>query len=232
MIRKLISILYRTPFKAPYFLASHIICKVRSLYYSSKIDSGGGKITITEPFMKINILKSSNAKLNISGELKIVPHEGGNTPVFIRMASNSTISINGDFVIGNGVRICLSPNSEIIFGGKDIESECGITADTLIMVFKKISIGNDFVCSWNVFITDSDWHYIDGQDYNSDVVIGNHVWVANNSNILKGTCIGNNCIIASCTKIANKHYNNNLLIGGVPSKILKEDIDWSSTRQK
>jgi len=26
------------------------------------------------------------------------------------------------------------------------------------MVYKRITIGKDFLCSWNMFITDCDWH--------------------------------------------------------------------------
>ena len=143
------------------------------------------------------------------------------------MGKDSKLIVNGDFVIGHGVRIMLSNNAELSFGGKEVESDSGITSDTLIMVSKKIQIGKDFICAWNNFISDSDWHSIEGKSHQKDVIIGNHVWIANSCNILKGSSIGNNCIIASNTKITNKYFPNDTLIAGVPSKAIKQGIKWS-----
>jgi acetyltransferase-like isoleucine patch superfamily enzyme len=208
-------------------LLSSLICKIRSLYYTSKIDEGGGRIIITEPFLKFSISKHKSAKLHVRGTLVVNSHVGGRARSFISLKADSILDVQGDFVVGHGVRILLSRGSSLTIGGRDKESGSGITADTLIMVNKKIEIGKDFVCAWSVFITDSDWHTIKGQSHQGDVVIGDHVWIANNNNILKGTRIGNNCIVASNSKIINKVFPDNVLIGGLSSKILKEGIEWS-----
>lgn len=208
-------------------LLSNIICKIRSLYYTSKIDAGGGKIVIKDPFLKFNIYKHGSAKLYVKGNFTVSAHVGGNTPSMISLKPGSVLDIQGDFLIGHGVRISLSKNSSLIIGGRDKESGSGITADTLILVNKKIEIGKDFLCAWSVFITDSDWHTIKGQSHQANVVIGNHVWIANNNNILKGTQIGNNCIVASNSKVINKTFSDNVLIGGLPCKVLKEGVEWS-----
>tara|TARA_R110002033_G_scaffold84025_1_gene134768 strand:- start:393 stop:770 length:378 start_codon:yes stop_codon:yes gene_type:complete len=121
----------------------------------------------------------------------------------------------------------LNKNSTLTFGGKNKESGSGITSDTLIMVNRKISIGEDFICAWNNFISDSDWHSINGQSHQKDIKIGNHVWIANNCNILKGTVLGDNTIIASNTKITNKIFPKDSLIAGIPPKIIKQGINWS-----
>lgn len=208
-------------------LLSKIICKIRSLYYTSKIDAGGGKIVIKDPLLKFNIRKHKSAKLNIKGQFVVSPHIGGRSPSLISLKQGSILDIKGDFIIGHGVRISLSENSSLLIGGKDKESGSGITSDTLIMVNKRIEIGKDFLCAWNVFITDSDWHTIKGQNHQVDVIIGDHVWIANNNNILKGSHIGNNCIIASNSKVINKIFPDNVLIAGLPSRIIKEGIEWS-----
>ena len=143
------------------------------------------------------------------------------------MSENSKFEINGDFTVGHGVRISLAHNSTLTIGGKDKEFNSGISCDTLILVHKKVQIGTDFLCAWNIFISDSDWHQIGNQNHQGDVVIGDHVWIANSTNILKGSIIGNNCIIASNTKIANKTFPDNVLIGGIPPKVIKSEIFWS-----
>jgi len=224
---KAIRKIYNSPLRVPYSYFAKFICKIRSLYYSTQIDGGGGKITITEPFINFKIKKHTNSELIIKGNFRLISHIGGNNPVIIEIGKNSKFHINGDFVVGQGVRFFLESNSTLLIGGKDKESDSGITSDTLVMVYKRIEIGKDFICAWNIFISDSDWHQIAGQNHQADVIIGEHVWIANSNNILKGTIIGDNCIVASNSKLQNKVFPDNVLIGGIPPKILKTNIVWS-----
>lgn len=204
-----------------------VICKARSIYFTRLIDNGGGRIIIAEPFMQVRIIKRKGAKLNIQGDFRISPHVGGKTPVYIELNNHSTLNIEGDFIIGHGVRIMLSPNAYLHFGGKEKESDSGITADTLIMVKKKIVIGKDFICAWGVFISDSDWHQIGTQPSQANIDIGNHVWIANNSTVLKGSIIGENSILASQSKISQKTFPPNSLLAGTPAQVVKSNISWS-----
>jgi acetyltransferase-like isoleucine patch superfamily enzyme len=218
--------IFSSPFSIPYLIIKILICKVRSIYYSSKIDNGGGKIILTDPFISFKIQKDKSSELSIKGHLSISPHVGGNNPVIIEMSANSKFQINGDFSIGQGVRFCLASNSTLTIGGKDKESGSGITADTLIMVSKNIEIGKDFLCAWNIFISDSDWHSIGGQSHQADVIIGDHVWVANSCSILKGAVISENCIVASHSKVARKEFPKNSLLAGAPAQVVKNGISW------
>ncbi len=206
-------------------LPSVIICYLRSIYYSSKIDEGDGRILINKPFQRLSINKNKNSVLRVKGILRIVPFYGS-APIIIQLKEDSRLNIENDFTIGQGVRIILTKGSFLSFGGRCNEMSSGITSNTYIMVKKSITVGKDFVCSWDVFISDCDWHYIEGQNYNADIIIGDHVWVANNNNILKGTIIGNNCIVASCSKTSNRIFPQDSLVGGIPAKILKENIKW------
>ena len=219
--------IFGSPMSIPYLIMKMVICKIRSVYYSSKIDSGGGKIIFTDPFIRFRIQKDRSSVLFIKGNLSIIPHVGGNNPIIIQMGINSKLEINGDFIIGQGVRFFLVSNSTLTIGGKDKESASGITADTLIMVSKSIIIGKDFLCAWNIFISDSDWHSIEGQPHQADVIIGDHVWVANSCSILKGADISENCIVASHSKVSSKVFSKNSLVAGSPAKVVKTDISWS-----
>ncbi|MDO5971123.1 hypothetical protein Q4Q35_15045 [Flavivirga aquimarina] len=217
----------KNPFTFPFRLIISLICRVRSWYYSLYIDGGNGRIIITKPFVKFKIKKDKTANLFIKGLFRVIPHISGKTISVIDMAANSKLEINGDFSIGNGVKFMLASNSSLVIGGKDKESDSGITANTMIMVYKNINIGKDFLCAWNVFISDSDWHSIDGQNHQADVSIADHTWVANNSSILKGSQIEENSIIASYTKVINKKYPKNSMIAGTPARVVKTDINWS-----
>lgn len=209
----------------PRIFLSKTICKIRSWWYTRLVD-GSGKIVVLDPFQVINIKKAPGAQLYVHGLLKIYRHMDGRAAIVINLAENARLEFNGDFCIGQGVRMYVHKNAELVFGGKDKESDSGITSDVLIMVYKSIKVGKDFLCAWNVFLSDSDWHAIDGQVHHKDIVIGNHVWVANNSSILKGVVIDDNCIVASHSKLINKSYIQNSLIAGTPGKIVKSDVNW------
>lgn len=221
MIKKLLLLLLK-----PTKLIMVIYCRIKSYLISRKIDEGNGRIILGYPPLNIKISKGKNAKFIVNGNCRIVPHLGGTAPVRIIIGNNATLHIDGDFVIGHGVRIHVGNNATLFFGGKDLESDSGITADTLIMTNKKIHIGKDFICAWNVFISDSDWHQISGVKHQNDVVIGNHVWIANSCSILKGSIIGENSIIASHSKTSNKSYPANSLLAGTPAQPVKTGIDW------
>jgi acetyltransferase-like isoleucine patch superfamily enzyme len=200
--------------------------KFYSIYLTAKIDNSGGKIILGSSRLKVRIIKGNGSKLIVNGNFRISSYQGGNAPVYINLGANSVLTIDGDFDIGHGVRIVLNENSSLFFGGKLDESSSGISADTLILVYKKIRIEKGFICAWNVFISDSDWHQIIGQKHHEDIFIGEHVWIANNCSVLKGAHIGNNSIVASHSKVINGVYPDNILHGGIPAKVIKSDVNW------
>lgn len=226
-MKKAVNIIKERPFSFLFILFNNLICRIRSAYYSRKIDNGGGKIIITKPFLSFKISKGKGAYLYIKGNFSVVPFIEGKNKTLIKMEDNSKLRVNGDFTVGDGVRFFLDKNAFLEIGGKDKESGSGITSDSLILVNKKIVIGKDFLCAWNVLISDSNWHSIKGQHHQGDIIIGNHVWIANSSSVLKGAVIGNNSIIASNTKVINKEYTENSLIAGVPSKVIRTGVVWS-----
>ena len=205
---------------------SGLICKLRSWRYTLKVTEGRGKIILYDPSIRLNITKSPGAKFVLNGNLIISPHLRGITPINIILEANATLIIDGDFTIGQGIAISVSKGAEVYIGGKDKESAAGITADTTIMAYHKIHIGKDFLCAWDIFISDSDWHHIDGQSHHADVFIADHVWIAHKTSILKGTTIGEGSIVASHSKLINKTFGSNALVGGTPAKELKSPVNW------
>lgn len=171
-------------------------------------------------------MKGKHSKLILNGDLHVIPHLEGNTAVSLLMGDGSIFFQNGDFTIGNGVKIMLSKNAELSIEGRKVESASGITADSIIMVDKKITIGNDFLCAWGVFITDSDWHHIVGQGHQKNVHIGDHVWIANNSSVLKGSSISEGCIVASYSKVSNKEIPPYSLVAGSKGEVIKNNVQW------
>jgi len=204
-----------------------MICRLRSFCFTLLKDEGHGRIIVKDPFLDIKIIKKRGARITLNGDLIIKSHLMGTSPVRIILKEGSLLIVDGQFIIGNGVKISLERGARLEIGGKNKESASGITSDSLVMVNKRIRIGSDFIGAWNLFISDSDWHSINNRPHQKDVIVGNHVWAANNTNILKGSLVGDGCIIAGFTKLINKTYGSNLLIAGSDGKVIREDISWS-----
>lgn len=62
MIIKIIRKFFESPLEFPFFMISKIICKVRSLYFTRKYVTGGGKIIFSQPFIGLKIVKAKNSK--------------------------------------------------------------------------------------------------------------------------------------------------------------------------
>ena len=88
-------------------------------------------------------------------------------------------------------------SGELCIGTSFFNQGCCLTA------MKEIEIGNDCLFGPNVVIVDHDhdFSYTDNRRGNhfksSPIKIGNNVWVGANSTILRGSIIGDNCVIGA-----------------------------------
>jgi hypothetical protein len=204
-----------------------VICKIKSIYFTLYKTSGTGKIVFNNYNQKLIINMGKNAHLMITGHLVFSNFFSDNRVTTITLGENSKLIINGDFKIGAGVKILIANNAELKIGGREFLNASGITGNSIIMVRERIEIGKDFICSWNVFISDSDWHQIDNSIETIPVIIQDKVWIANNCNILKGTDLGCGSVVGSFTKTSNKKYTERCLITGERGIVVKENISWN-----
>ena len=89
-----------------------------------------------------------------------------------------------------------------------------------------IKIGDDTLIGQNVTIMDHEAHGTHPDKRRQigqigKVIIGKNTWIGNNVIILKNSEIGDNSIIASGAIVAGR-FPANVIIGGVPAKIIKE----------
>ena len=77
---------------------------------------------------------------------------------------------------------------------------------------------------------DTDFHkiYQNGNLINEDkpIVIGNHCWIGMNCQILKGSSIPNDSIIAAGSIITKTLTRENCIYAS--NKIIKENIEWKA----
>lgn len=188
--------------------------------------SARADILISDPFLPIYIESREGAVFALRGKLSFDTWNRNREPVFIKLGEGSSLTINGDFMIGGGTRIILSRGASLFIGGQRNESGSGITERSLVMVKRRIHIGSDLACAWGVFITDCDWHTSGSVSNVEDTIIGDHVWIAPNCSILKGSKIGSGSMVATGTITHRNTFPEDCLIAGAPARVAALNRKW------
>ncbi len=147
-------------------------------------------------------------KISIKGRgNRLVLHAGVNL-------TNTTIEIDGhkcELSIGDGSVI-----------GENCYLSCR-ECDT------RLTIGDDCMFSRNVRLMTSDGHDIlQGGSRNNpakNIVIGNHVWLADGVTILKGVHVGDGSVVGIQSLLTSSVPANTVSVG-TPAKVIKENITW------
>ena len=141
-------------------------------------------------------------------------------PSEIKLAKNSKIEVKGNFRLNTGFHLVVNENAMLILGSGYINNN--LTLDC----FNSITIGNNVAISKGVTIRDSDNHSINEcARISAPIVIEDNVWIGLNVTVLKGVRIGSGSVIAAGA-VVTRDVPKNSLVGGVPAKIIKNDISW------
>ncbi|WP_372758027.1 DapH/DapD/GlmU-related protein [Mariniflexile sp.] len=170
---------------------------------------------------KVSLAKTSKITLNNVFQFNSKWTNNDPFPSLLAMSSDSSLIVKGNFKIFSGSRVYINEGASLILGSGYINNNLNLSC------FEKIEIGNNVAISENVCIRDSDNHTIlpTAHQKNQAVKIGDNVWIGMNVTILKGVTIGNGCVIAAGS-VVNKSIPDKCLAGGVPAKILYENIVW------
>lgn len=148
--------------------------------------------------------------------------------------NNNTLEFGDNCVIGEDCSFWIEGNNITI----RIGDSCTFTQKVHFCAqedYRSIVVGDDCMFSNEIIVRTSDSHPIydidSGKRINipGNVIIGNHVWVAPSSRIMKGASVGSNSIIGSNTMVTGVVPDNSLAVG-CPSKVVKSNITW--TREK
>lgn len=196
-------------------LRQNHINKIKSLLltvkYRSLFFTGHRSKIIIDKSAKINIKDCFSFNISWDGRQ--------NQDGTLTVGENSRLNV-GYFRTYGGTYISVSPNAELTLGSGFINNNSKISC------FKEIIIGEDVKISEDVLIRDSDNHtMIGGKEKSAPIHIGNHVWIGARAVILKGVKIGNGAVVAAGA-VVTKDVPENSLVGGVPAKIIKENISW------
>ena len=147
------------------------------------------------------------------------------------------IQTDNKIVIGDN---CILNNTSFWVADDDNNINIGnmttITNDTQFAALEgtNINVGSDCMFSHDIFVRTSGSHSVlnsEGTRTNraKDISIGNHCWIGMQSLILKGGEIKDNSIVAA-RSVVTKQFEANVLIGGSPAQVLKNNINWSRKR--
>ncbi len=137
---------------------------------------------------------------------------------------NSTLEIHGNVSLYPGVAIYGVNAHIIIKNGSKINGPC------LIISKKRIEFGEECFIGQDSIIRDNDGHEIStGADNEEaqEVKFGNHCWIGQRAMIMKGVTLNDNTII-SAGAMVTKSFPGNVVVSGVPARIIKENVSWSA----
>jgi acetyltransferase-like isoleucine patch superfamily enzyme len=174
---------------------------------------------------KVKINGIENIELKGSLEIGVSPFGTllNTDPTFINVRGKLKIN-SSHYSIGRGCRIDIGEHAIVEIGEKG-----HITGFTNMIISHKLTIGDDCAISWNCQFLDDDHQeifYPDKQQKKNGIIIGNHVWIGCGAQIYKGTVIPNGCVIASNSVVKAEFTSQNSLIGGVPARIIKSNVEW------
>ena len=98
----------------------------------------------------------------------------------------------------------------------------------------KLQVGCDGMISSYVQVRTGDSHSIVDMEGNrinkaQSVFIGDHCWLGEGSKVLKGVTLEGDDIV-STGAIVTKSFGKNVLLGGIPAKVIKDNVNWNSER--
>ncbi|MBN8493397.1 MAG: hypothetical protein J0M00_18465 [Burkholderiales bacterium] len=179
-----------------------------------------------QPGQLFSVSVGQGAQCRIEGIITVSNWGGSRLPSSLSLGNNSRLYVNGDFEIGPNVHISANADAELVLGGRKHSSGSGITCNSRIMAAKHIHIGSDTIIAWDIFISDSDWHQIEGAKMDGDVRIGDHVWIAHGASVLKGSVIPDGSVVAAKSLVHSVFQGSNLLLAGTPARVIREDVKW------
>ena len=208
--------------KFPYAIAK----KLPVFFYGSvKLSSIKGEIKIEAPIKKAMIgfgqryelvsQSKKTAQLVLDGTLTFKGHVQFGIDYFVYVAS--------DAICEFGHLSSMASNGKIICKEKIILEECARIGSEAQLIDTNFH---------TMFNTETGERFL----MNAPIKLGKYNFVSNRVTIMQGTITPNNCTIASNT-LCNKDYTTlgeNILIGGIPAKLLKENVsrDWEGEKER
>ena len=92
-----------------------------------------------------------------------------------------------------------------------------------------IQIGKDCLFSASVILRTNDRHSVLDENHNrinylKSITIGDRVWIGYGVNVLKGSCVGNDCVVGTQSLVTGGVFKDNSIIVGNPARMLNRTL--------
>ena len=144
---------------------------------------------------------------------------------YLLINDQASLHFDGRCTMSSGISLVLD------LGRLEIGNNFFCNKNCTISCNDRITIGDNVLFGWNVEILDSDNHRVihKNEEKNCDrgaIRIGDHVWIAAHSHILKNSVVPDGSVVAYHSLVTKKFDGEKLLLGGCPAKLLEEQIEW------
>jgi acetyltransferase-like isoleucine patch superfamily enzyme len=136
-----------------------------------------------------------------------------------------SLRFEGNASIGKGSRWDVGPGAVVRIGDGTM-----FGPNTLLVASTGVTIGRNCGISWGTQILDDDFHWIRIGDKiglrSEQVIIGDHVAIANSVRILKGVVLADGCLVGAGSVVTRRFEEPNCLIVGNPARVVARDVEW------
>lgn len=144
---------------------------------------------------------------------------------YLLLNEKASLKFNGKCTMSSGVSLVLDLGKLEIGDNFFCNKNCTISCND------NITIGNNVLFGWNVEVLDSDNHKVIHKNRSKAsnrgaITIGDHVWVAAFSHILKNSVVPDGSVVAYHSLVTKTFDGKKLLLGGCPANVLEEQIEW------
>ena len=143
----------------------------------------------------------------------------------VRVREGASFDVYGLVSLQRGVRVVVDG------GALRIGHATNVNGLTKILCAQAVTIGRACTISWDVQITDNDFHAItvDGvsRPAVAPVVIGDRVWVGTGATVLKGVSIGDGAVVAAGAVVTGD-VAAGTVVAGVPARPVGTAESWTA----
>lgn len=133
-------------------------------------------------------------------------------------APSRNLTIGSDLLV-------LAPDRTVRLGGAGriaIGDRCLLNAGAMVTARELVTMGDDVALAYDVIVTDSDDHGIEGATTRTaPVSIGNGAWIGARAIILPGVTVGSRAVVAAGA-IVTRDVPADTLAAGQPARIIRD----------
>lgn len=151
--------------------------------------------------------------------------------VYIDALSVEGITFGENVSIQKFVTIECTGSIQSLGKGLKIGNNVGIGANSFLGCAGGVVIGDDTIIG-NFVSFHSENHNFELKNIpirlqgvtRKGIVVGKNCWIGAKVTILDGTVLGDNCIVAAGAVLTGKNYGSDVVIAGVPARVIKEIV--------